>query len=135
MIQVAEGAIIIITENSNTETSFIASLLCFHTWECLDGVRLRRGCCASSCNHRSSAGASLRLELYGSTKSPIVTKNRATNESLTGKRCAEREDPEQPKHSCVPICTKQIATLIFILSTTVRLRTLGIRVIHSCRET
>jgi len=40
MIQVAEGAIIIITEHSNTETSFIASLLCFHTWECLDSSEL-----------------------------------------------------------------------------------------------
>src|SRR2546427_183290 len=28
---------------------------------------------------------------------------------------AEREGPEQPKNSCVLICTKQIATLIFIL--------------------
>jgi hypothetical protein len=41
MIQAAEGAIII-TEHSNTETSFIASLLCFHTWECLEGARLRQ---------------------------------------------------------------------------------------------
>jgi len=37
------------------------------------------------------------------------------NEPNQTSKDAEREGPEQPKNSCVLICTKQIATLILIL--------------------